>query len=318
MTEITTISGGGLALYSQETISVEDAIRLWLAKYRSDETRRAYAGEIAAFAKFLRQRPSEAMAHFLSLEDHQAHTLIDAYKASMLNRQPRPLSTATINRALSALASFTKSARRHGLTTLRLDVELVGALKYKDTRGPGVANIMRMIREAKGQHNPWKASRDVAMLRLLFSMALRRAELVGIDMEHLDADAGTVKIKGKGRAEYAVMSVPPAALASVKTWISVRGDHEGALFLAVDTRARLTSSGVYDIVKRISHKLGFQARPHGIRHTAITAVLDAVNGDVRKAQAFARHTNAATTMIYDDNREDLGGAAARMIDAMIE
>jgi integrase/recombinase XerC len=45
-----------------------------------------------------------------------------------------------------------------------------------------------------------------------------------------------------------------------------------------------------------------QMSPHRIRHSAITAALDATDGDVRKVQKLSRHKNLSTLMVYDDNR----------------
>jgi integrase/recombinase XerC len=42
--------------------------------------------------------------------------------------------------------------------------------------------------------------------------------------------------------------------------------------------------------------------PHRIRHSAITAALDATDGNVRKVQKLSRHKKLDTLMIYDDNR----------------
>jgi integrase len=42
--------------------------------------------------------------------------------------------------------------------------------------------------------------------------------------------------------------------------------------------------------------------PHRIRHSAITAALDATDGNVRKVQKLSRHRQLDTLMIYDDNR----------------
>jgi len=38
--------------------------------------------------------------------------------------------------------------------------------------------------------------------------------------------------------------------------------------------------------------------PHHIRHSAITAALDATDGDVRKVQKLSRHKNLNTLMVY--------------------
>jgi integrase/recombinase XerC len=50
-------------------------------------------------------------------------------------------------------------------------------------------------------------------------------------------------------------------------------------------------------------------RPHGLRHTAITAVLDA-GASTRDAQRFSRHEDPRTLLRYDDNRADLRGRLA--------
>ncbi len=42
--------------------------------------------------------------------------------------------------------------------------------------------------------------------------------------------------------------------------------------------------------------------PHRVRHSAITAALDATDGNVRKVQKLSRHRKLDTLMIYDDNR----------------
>ena len=49
-----------------------------------------------------------------------------------------------------------------------------------------------------------------------------------------------------------------------------------------------------------------------LKRVALGAIDDqgAINGDVRAAQAHARHANPQTTMRYDDNRQDLAGKVA--------
>ena len=42
--------------------------------------------------------------------------------------------------------------------------------------------------------------------------------------------------------------------------------------------------------------------PHRVRHSSITAALDATDGNVRKVQELSRHRQIDTLMIYDDNR----------------
>jgi len=53
------------------------------------------------------------------------------------------------------------------------------------------------------------------------------------------------------------------------------------------------------MVVRHSEKAGIKKpmSPHRIRHSAITAALDATDGDVRKVQKLSRHRNLNTLMI---------------------
>ena len=316
MTDLTIIEPGRALAAPALHISPADAVRLWLAGYRSANTRRAYAIEIGAFARFVGRDVEEAVGYLLGLSDHQAHTLVDAYRARKLQGG---CSGATCNRSMATLNSFVRSARRHGLTELRLEAQSVKAERYRNTRGPGTGGVQKMLAAARRHYNPRKVSRDVAMLRLLFGLGLRRAELVACDLADFDAGAATLSIVGKGESSHRSLSVPPAAVAAVLAWIEHRGVHPGALFTPLDRpRQRLTGNGAYHLIRDLGRQVGIQTRPHGIRHAAITAVLDATNGDMRKAQAFGRHASASTTVAYDDNRQDLSGSAARILDGLVE
>lgn len=71
---------------------------------------------------------------------------------------------------------------------------------------------------------------------------------------------------------------------------------------------------MYRLVKWLGKQAGVKkVRPHGLRHAAITTVLDLTGGDIRKGQSFARHANPSTTLRYDDNRQDAGGEAAKLL-----
>jgi integrase/recombinase XerC len=66
------------------------------------------------------------------------------------------------------------------------------------------------------------------------------------------------------------------------------------LFVALDRAARgrrPTGSGVYRIVRGLGERSGLRARPHGLRHAAITEALDVTGGDVRKVQRSTRPRN---------------------------
>jgi integrase/recombinase XerC len=67
------------------------------------------------------------------------------------------------------------------------------------------------------------------------------------------------------------------------------------------------------VVRRLGEAAGVRVRPHGLRHSSITRVLDLSGGDIRAAQRFSRHKDVRVLERYDDSREDLAGQLARRL-----
>jgi integrase/recombinase XerC len=132
----------------------------------------------------------------------------------------------------------------------------------------------------------------------------------------VDQGGGAVLVLGKGRREKACLTLPAATRQALAAWLAVRGDAPGPLFVALDRGHRghrLTGSAVYGIVRALGEAAGVKARPHGLRHAAISRLLDLTNGNVREVQKFSRHASVQTVLRYDDNRADAGGGLARRL-----
>jgi integrase/recombinase XerC len=80
---------------------------------------------------------------------------------------------------------------------------------------------------------------------------------------------------------------------------------------------RLTGGGIYHLVRWLGKQAGVKARPHGLRHAAVTAALDAFDGDYRKVKVFSRHKSLDIVQRYDDNRADHGGQVAAVLSAIV-
>ena len=151
----------------------------------------------------------------------------------------------------------------------------------------------------------------------MFDLGLRRGEVVGLDVDDVDRDGRRLWVLGKGRSQKEARTLPLPTLEAVDCWLAVRrgvvhNDEPALLVNVVGLRPghRMTGNGVYRVIRSLGDLAGIRARPHGLRHASITAALDTSNGDVRAAQAHARHANPQTTMRYDDNRQDLAGKVA--------
>jgi len=148
-----------------------------------------------------------------------------------------------------------------------------------------------------------------------------RSEVCSLDVEHYDRENNRLWIKGKGHTDRIAVTIAQKTGNAIELWLTERGYAPGALFLNLDRSGkgeeRLTSNGLYKMIKLYGVKLGLDIRPHGLRHSSITCYLNSSKGDVRGAQRLSRHKKLETLMIYDDNRSDLGGKASEVLDSLV-
>lgn len=113
--------------------------------------------------------------------------------------------------------------------------------------------------------------RDEAVIRLLLDCGLRVSELTGIDIEHLDLDAESVTVIGKGsrvRAAYFSAKTGQALDRYLRERARHRQASSPALFLG--ERGRFTPDGVRERLKVRADMAGLdptKVHPHRFRHT---------------------------------------------------
>lgn len=299
----------------------------WIASQQSSATQRTYRDAMARlcdrFAETLGKRPDEATAAAFLIASGRlvAMRVADDWRSAMLERD---VARATISLRLSAMRALCKYAREQGEIDWALDVKGVKARKYRDTSGCGRDGFDRMVKSIDPATD--LGARDLAVIRLLFDLALRRREVVALDRGDVDFDARRLWILGKGRGEKEPVSLPKRTFNVLREWVTRRarliGSDKGPLFFGMDFRraqrdelVRLTGKGVWDIVRRVGKAAGLARlpRPHGLRHAAGTDALDKTGGDVRAVQKFMRHADANTTLRYNDNRLDQAGKIARLL-----
>jgi len=289
-------------------------VERWLGA-RAATTVLAYSRDLEYWAGWMGKHPTRALADLLELDRGGANELVLAYRADM---RASDLAPSTINRRLAALRSIVDTARALGLVGWALDVKGLKAVAYRDTRGPGVAGYRAML-DTLTEDTPQHV-RDRAMLGLMYTMALRRAEVVGLDLCDVDLEGERLWILGKGRTQKESVFLPTQTASVLREWLAVRGPAPGPLFTSQDPRRsgdtqRLTLNAVTKRVRQIGQQAGVRVTPHGLRHAGITRALDLTNGDARRVRALSRHAKLETLMLYDDARTDMGGGVAALLAA---
>lgn len=286
-----------------------DLVAELLADKRSANTRRAYARDLADFFQSAAgAAPTPVMVQsFLQLSRFNAIALVLKYKASLIDKG---LKEATVNRRLAAIKALVNHARKLGVVDWSLvDIKSEKIRPYRDTSGVSVESFKRVL--AIPNRNTLKGKRDYALLRLLWDNALRRSEVAQADIKDLDLEARKLWILSKGRgSQKEAIALSSATVQAIQEWLQARkqADPNHPLFVALDRAScghRLTGTAIYKIVRACAKAAGINKpiSPHRIRHSGITAALDASGGDVRRVQKLSRHANLNTLMIYDDNRQ---------------
>jgi integrase/recombinase XerC len=260
------------------------------------------------------------LSQFLSLNQPEAVYQVLQYRQQLIEAKLAP---STINVRLSALKSFVDYARQVEQCSFNLaDVSCLKVESYGDTTGIAVAGFKEMLQIP--DRSTIKGIRDYAILRLLWDNALRRNEICSLDVGDF-SESGRLSILGKGKIQKSQIDLSSATTIALSQWLAARDNYRSSdslscstanvgepdgrmpLFTSLDRRSkghRLDGSTIYRLVREFSEAAGIDkiVSPHRIRHSAITAYLDASDGNIRAAQALSRHTNLNTLNRYDDNR----------------
>ena len=147
------------------------------------------------------------------------------------------------------------------------------------------------------------ALRDRLIAELLYATAIRVSELVGLDLDDVDRSRRVVRVLGKGNKQRTVPFGRPADQA-LQAWLVVgrpvlTAPASAQALLLGRRGARLDPRAA----RRIIHERAGSVPdapdigPHGLRHSAATALLEG-GADLRAVQEMLGHASLATTQIY--------------------
>ncbi len=202
-------------------------------------------------------------------------------------------------------AASTGSAVREGLT----GVDPAAAVRppsppQRLPKALSVDEVTRILGAATGAEPSVLDTRDAALLEFLYGTGARISEAVGLDVDDLDLESGSVLLRGKGSKER-VVPVGSYARDAVSAYL-VRGRPDlvsrghgtpacssTPAAAGCPGRARgpccAVTAGRAGITKEIS--------PHTLRHSFATHLLDG-GADVRVVQELLGHASVTTTQVY--------------------
>ena len=217
----------------------------------------------------------------------------------------QPLAAVSAARTVVAVRGFHRFAMREGLTSTDPSHQVRPPQPARRLpKAIEVVDVERLL-EAAGFDQTPRALRDRALLELLYGCGARISEAVGLDIDDLDQEAGSVLLRGKGGKQrlvplgsYALKAVSDY-LVRARPGFAVHGVGTPALFL--NTRGgRLTRQSAWAVLRAAADKAGLSVAhlsPHTLRHSFATHLLDG-GADVRVVQELLGHASVTTTQIY--------------------
>jgi integrase/recombinase XerC len=260
----------------------------------SPHTLRSYENDLALFLEFL----AEVQGVDISLADPMAvdSKRLRRYSAWLSGRQ---YAASTVARRLASLRSFFRYHRRQGT----LSGDPAGGLRNpkQPKRLPKLLRVDEIV--AFLDQLPTETAlgvRDRAMFETLYGGGLRVSELVGLNLDDLDAEQLLVRVRGKGRRER-LCPVGPMAFSWLLRWVQLRvpGRAGEPALLLNKFGSRLSARSVGRLLEEhlTAQGLNPAASPHTLRHSFATHLLDR-GADLRSVQELLGHRSLATTQIY--------------------
>lgn len=286
-----------------------DPYEVYLESLESAESRRTMRGALDRIAQILTEDDTATGAGqpWWGLRYEHTAKVRAALIAYRDEKNPNGYSPTHINKHLIALRRVLRVCWRMGLMSAEDYERARDITNVKGSRLPAGRSIHRdelaaMLKIYSDDEDP-AAIRNRALIAVLYSTGIRRAEAASALIEHYNHADRKLRVVGKGNKERAV-PVMLAAVPLLDRWLNLVGARRGPLFRPIDKHGNvrggaMTPRAIGYIVDRTRKKAGLPPMStHDFRRTFIGDFIDA-GGDLVQAQQIAGHASATTTAQYD-------------------
>ena len=315
---VTPVASGALAMF----VPALESANAYAAEARSENTRKAYGSDWAAFEAWTGAQGAKALP--------ASPALVASYLAALADAGRKP---STIGRALVAISQAHKLAGHPSPRAGAMVGETMRGIRNSKgcapvQKAPVVVDVLKaMVATLPGS---LLGLRDRALLVLGFAGGFRRSELVGLTVADLTFSDDGIAVRltrsktdqaGEGR----MVPIPfgsakgTCPVRTVRAWLDAAGIVEGRVFRAVDKHghvaAELSGKAVGLVVKRRATAAGLEASRfggHSLRAGLVTSAAKAGKSEATIAKTTG-HRSVAILRSYVRNARLFDDAAAEGI-----
>ncbi len=258
-------------------------------KSYSSHTIKAYSKDLAQYLEFQQDRFDESKIE-LAVSD-----FIRSWVVELVEQGVKP---SSVNRKLSTLKSFFKY-----LTMMEV-VDDNPATAVRNLKLPQKIPAYVRKSEAERLFDDLQRATDQplekAVLMLLYTTGIRRAELIDLSLSNVDLTQGQMKVLGKGKKER-IVPLGVEIIGVLREYLEYRKDisaTSGHFFVRSNGKP-LYPKWVYTCVNKVlSQYSNVEKRsPHVLRHSFATHLLQ--NGaEIAAIKDLLGHSSLASTQIY--------------------
>ncbi len=216
-------------------------------------------------------------------------------KQVVMERLKEGLSPYTVNHYVKAIKVFYSFLIREELTDENPMAKLAKVLEPQNLKPVldenKIARLLSAI-PARGFYH----TRDKTMITLIWDTAIRLTELLTIEIDNLDLQFRTIKIKGKGNKERMV-PFGNRTKKEIVRYLKCRGDINSRLLFCTRDGLLISNRNFQRTVRTYGQKIGVKVSPHLIRHSA-ASFLAKNEMPAQHIQILLGHSNLNTTQRY--------------------
>jgi len=289
----------------------------------SENSRRAYRTSLLQFFAWCRSSGGQSTFSRLSVLQYK-----DALMESMTETPSGPkrqFSPATINLRLAAVRALAQEAADNG----RLDQSEAAAIRRvrgEKQTGSWIGNWLQKEQLDRlltvVDRRTLRGKRDFALLAVLFATALRRRELVELDVttiQERDGQWGFIGLRGKG-GKVRDVSLPDWVRMALSEWLVATGIVQGRVFRSISRhgklgKGQLSEESVKLILSHYATVCGYPSlRPHDARRTCARLCRSGA-ASLEDVQELLGHSSIQTTERYLGKTEGFKRAITNIISA---
>ena len=290
----------------------------------SENSRRAYRTSLLQFFAWCSSGKGDGTFSRLSVLQYK-DDLIAAGTTLESCEWKRRYAPATVNQRLAAVRALAQEAADQGLLS-QVEAAAIQRVRGEKQLGSQVGNWLQ-----KGEvdallnfvdRSTLRGRRDYAILAVLFATALRRRELVELQVETIqrrDGQWGFIGLRGKG-GKIRNISLPEWVRGAIVDWLSATGIVQGSIFRSISRHGKLGAHSMSEesvklILSYYARACGhYHFRPHDARRTC-ARLCRTGNAAIEDVQELLGHSSIQTTERYLGKTEGFKRAITSLIEA---